>query len=127
MGSSRDGDLVELTFPAGERFHSIGRLVVGGLASRFELPVDRVDDLVLAIETLVIGDIAGEAVTIAAVAEASALSVTIGPFVRDTTADDAVVRLLRPLVDSVTKGTKNGGGNWVELVMGSRQISESGG
>ena len=44
----RSADTVLVEFPATEGYRSVGRLVLGGLASRFELPVDRVEDLLLA-------------------------------------------------------------------------------
>ena len=45
-------DSIVVEFPATEGYRSVGRLVLGGLASRFELPVDRVEDLLLAVESL---------------------------------------------------------------------------
>ena len=44
-------------FPAGERFRSVPRLVLGGVAARFELPIDRVDDLLLAVESLLMSTV----------------------------------------------------------------------
>ena len=120
-------DQVELVFPAEGRFRGIGRLVVSGLASRFELPVDRVNDLVLAVETLLLGDISGAEVTLQAVVEDESLCLRLGPFARDTTADEGVVRLLTPLVDTVANVPHAAGGNWIELTVGSHHLDESDG
>lgn len=125
--ASGRSDLIELVFPADDRFRGVGRLVVSGLASRFDLPVDRVNDLVLAVETLLLGDISGAAVTIAAAVEDESLRLRLGPFERDTAADEGVVRLLTPLVDAVSNIPHSAGGNWIELTVGSHHLDESDG
>ena len=45
-------DRTTVEFPVADGYRSVGRLVLGGVAARFELPIDRVDDLLLAVESL---------------------------------------------------------------------------
>ena len=62
--SATPTDTVLVEFPATEGYRGVGRLVLGGLASRFELPVDRVEDLLLAVESLLAHGVDGETVTL---------------------------------------------------------------
>jgi hypothetical protein len=61
-------DSIVVEFPAGDGYRSVGRLVLGGLVSRFELPVDRVEDLLLAVESLLQQRLAAETVRLEATA-----------------------------------------------------------
>ena len=71
-------DNVVVQFPAAEGYRSVGRLVLGGLASRFELPVDRVEDLLLAVESVLLNGIAGATVTLDVDAGDEGLRVRLG-------------------------------------------------
>ena len=78
-----------------EGYRSVGRLVLGGLASRFELPVDRVEDLLLAVESLLVHGVAGETVTLDGRRAARTRSaVRLGPLASAGVADPAVARVL---------------------------------
>ncbi len=105
---------VIVEFPATAGYRGVGRLVLGGLSARFELPVDRVEDLLLALESLMSQELAADVVTMEAVAAPEGLRARVGPFVRSQVEDAAVARVLDPLVDEVTE---QGGqdGYWVEL------------
>lgn len=107
-------DRVIVEFPATAGYRGVGRLVLGGLSSRFELPVDRVDDLLLALESLITQELATDAVTMEATAAPEGLRARVGPFARSQVDDASVARVLRPLVDDVSE---QGGpdGFWVEL------------
>lgn len=113
-------DRITIDLPGGERFESVGRLVLGGLASRFDLPVDRVDDLQLAFETLYR---AAGAVTVHvdATAATDGLVVRVGPFADDPLADGGRMRVLAPLVDGVSAEAGDDGARWVELTVGAEQ------
>jgi hypothetical protein len=71
--------VAELVLPA-ERFVGVARMVVAGVATRLDLPFDEVDDLQLALESVlrVVFVAAGEA-TVRVSIGADALAVAIGP------------------------------------------------
>ena len=70
-GSNGD-DRVVVEFPATAGYRGVGRLVLGGLSSRLDLPVDRVEELLLALESLITQELAADTVTMEAVAATSA-------------------------------------------------------
>ena len=59
-------DRTTVEFPASGAYRSVGRLVLGGVASRFELPIDRVDDLLLAVDSLLMQEPAADTVRLEA-------------------------------------------------------------
>ena len=114
-------DTVLVEFPATEGYRGVGRLVLGGLASRFELPVDRVEDLLLAVESLLAHGVEGETVILAVDAGEDALRVRLGPLADGIVSDPAVARVLRPLVDEATDVTPKGDGPaFAELLVEAR-------
>jgi hypothetical protein len=108
-------DRITVEFPAAEGYRSVGRLVLGGLVSRFELPVDRVEDLLLAIESLLVRKVDGDTVTLEACAAADGLELRLGPFAGSQLADPAIARVLTRLVDEVREDGEDGDGVSVEL------------
>jgi hypothetical protein len=110
-------DTITVEFPARDGYRSVGRLVLGGLASRFELPVDRVDDLLLAVESLLLHGIAGETVVLQIEARQDELRVRVGPIDGPGLSDPAVARVVTPLVDATSSAD---GGASVELVSTAR-------
>jgi hypothetical protein len=115
--SADAADTITLEFPARDGYRSVGRLVIGGLASRFELPVDRVDDLLLAVESLLLGGIAGESVELRVEARPDELRVRVGPIDGPGLSDPAVARVVTRLVDAATHVD---GGAYAELVSTAR-------
>ncbi len=109
-------DSIVVEFPATEGFRSVGRLVLGGLASRFELPVDRVEDLLLAVESLSEQELAGTTTRLEVEAAVTGLRVRIGPFARPPLDDPAVARVMTPLVAESSQHDGEGG-TLVELVV----------
>jgi anti-sigma regulatory factor (Ser/Thr protein kinase) len=104
---------VRLVLPAERRFFAVAHLVVSGLAARMDLTLDRIDDLVLAVDSLLERRTEGGAVTIALRTDDGTLETEIGPFssselrseleedspptlgvrrILETTADDVEVR-----------------------------------
>ncbi len=47
-----EGDAISLTLPARARYASVARIVVGGLAARLNLSYESLDDLQLAVESI---------------------------------------------------------------------------
>jgi hypothetical protein len=120
-----DGDRIVVEFPA-TGYRSVGRLVLGGLAARFELPVDRVEELLLALESLLFDDVAGSTVTLEAAAAPDGLRVRVGPFSGPRLADPAVARVLGRLVDEAADGGHTDAGTWVELAVSASWLHARG-
>jgi hypothetical protein len=109
-----DRTIVE--FPASEGYRSVGRLVLGGIASRFELPIDRVDDLLLAIESLFMQEPVRGSIRLEADASEEELRVRIGPLRPGRLADPGLQRVLMRLVDAVDERV-DGEAASIELVV----------
>jgi hypothetical protein len=92
-------DQITLTIPTATRFRGVATLVLGGIGSRLDLPYERVDDLQLAVLSVLeaSGD---DRVTVEVEADGSGLLVSVGPLA-DGSADEALNRVLDPLVDAV--------------------------
>lgn len=117
-------DKVLVEYPAAEGFRSVGRLVLGGLASRFELPVDRMEDLLLAVESLLEHELASESVRLEVEAASTGLLVRLGPFTKPPLDDPAVARVVTPLVHEAAQRA-NGVGTLVELHVPAIYLGEA--
>ena len=76
--SLQPADRATVEFPSTAGYRSVGRLVLGGVAARFELPIDRVDDLLLAVDSLLLQEPIGDSVRLEAEATPSGLLVRLG-------------------------------------------------
>jgi len=102
-------DVIALCLPSDVRYLGVVRLVLGGLATRIDCPVDQLDELQLATETVIsLGAPHGDAATVTVEIELGdgAVAVSVGPVGR--TALNSVLRpeldlahVLAPLVDAV--------------------------
>jgi anti-sigma regulatory factor (Ser/Thr protein kinase) len=126
---STDRDLVILSIPRSPRYYGVARLVVGGLASGLELPYDALDDVQLAIGSLLDSD-ALEAVgdvTLRLHVADGTLTATLGSFdsgaiakAFEASADSesepelGLRRLLDTIVDAVDIQTEDDG-DWITL------------
>lgn len=114
-------DEISLTLPADEAFHRVAHLVLGGLALRLDLTFESLEDLELALETLLPRSSDGEDVTVRVRVLDGELQTEIGPFtaVREELeegGDDSLNlrRILRTVCDSVEIADRDGS-QWVEL------------
>jgi hypothetical protein len=109
-------DQISLTIPSATRFRGVATLVLGGIGSRLDLPYERVDDLQLAVLSVLeaSGD---ERVTVEVQAEESGLLVSVGPLTDGSATDEALSRVLDPLVDSVESSQRDGR-VWLALRLG---------
>ena len=75
-------DEIALTLPADDAFHRVAHLVLGGLATRHDLTVETLEDLTLALDTLLerYGD-TGDEVTVRVRFGDERVEMEIGPFV----------------------------------------------
>ena len=102
-------DRIVLTVPAGTRFRSVATLVLGGIGGRADLPYERMDDLQLAVLSI-LDSTDGDAVTLEVESDDS--GVAIGP-VRDGSSNDDGLRLvLSRLVDGVAHERRDGA-EWI--------------
>ena len=126
-GPTSSSDSIVVEFPATEGYRSVGRLVLGGLASRFELPVDRVEDMLLAIESLLLNGVSGDTVTLAVDAGEEGLRVRVGPFANGGVADPAVARVVSRLVDEASElPSEHDGETYAELLVSAARHGRGG-
>lgn len=116
-------DTVEITIPREPDFSIVAELVVGGIAARRDVTLEVLDDLQLALGSLLEHDEAddGEVTVLLRVAD-NTIEVSVGPVGEHTAEvldDDAgetlgLRRLLDTTVDDATVSRRDGGA-WVEL------------
>jgi hypothetical protein len=100
-------DRIVLTMPTDVRLRSVATLVLGGLGSRLELPFERTDDLQLAVlSTLEATE--GRDVTLEVDSDVAGLRLAVGPVRAGSGEDDALMRVVSPLVDEVGHERRDG-------------------
>jgi hypothetical protein len=104
---------ITLTVPAGLRGAGVVALVLGGLGSRLDLPVDRIDELALAVAT-VAPSIDGDAFELEADVLDDRLVVRVGPLESGTESDASMRRVVDALVDSAA-GIRQADREWLQL------------
>jgi len=73
-------DEITLTFPPRQDFHRVAHLVLGGLAVRMNLTIENLEDLQIALDSILDGtDADGEAVTVRMSLQDGALETIVGP------------------------------------------------
>jgi hypothetical protein len=80
---SDSAEKVTLTIPGERRFIGIARLFVGGLAARLDLGYETMDDLQLALESVLRKAELAETVTLEANVQGEGVSILVGPLVGD--------------------------------------------
>ena len=116
-------DTVEITIPRERDFSIVAELVVGGIAARHDVTIEVLDDLQLALGSLLEHneDDEGE-VSVRLRVGGDAIDVSVGPVGEQTMSEleadaDATLglrRLLDATVDGVTLSERDGGA-WVDL------------
>jgi hypothetical protein len=74
---------ITLTIPGGRRYIGIARMFVGGLAARLDLGYETMDDLQLALESVLLKAELGPHVTVEAQVDGDAVCIVAGPFASD--------------------------------------------
>lgn len=100
-------DKISLTIPADERFRPVSTLVLGGVGTRLDLPFERMDDLQLALLSL-LEAVEGVEATVEIVADDEALAVKVGPLRAGTGADAGLERVVSRLVDEQAVEAQDG-------------------
>jgi hypothetical protein len=115
-------DEIRVTMPSERPFGAVAGLVLGGIAARHELTIDVLDDLQLALESLLERESRADEVTLVLRVGPEAVEASVGPFERRALAEldqDAgasldLRRLLDTVVDDVVLADRDDG-CWVEL------------
>jgi hypothetical protein len=106
-------DTISLTLPADARYRGVATLVLGGIGSRANLPYDRMDELQLAVLS-VLDASKGQSVSLHVDAAGDALTVSLGPLLEGSGSDEGLARVLGRLVDDVV-GERRDGEEWLTL------------
>jgi hypothetical protein len=112
-------DSITLSIPHAKAYHGVARLVVGGLAARLALSYEHLEDLQLALESVLESEryVDGDEVTVLLVVGSDSVVMEIGPLdpvalreSLDDAADDAIslARLLSTLVEEVSVEERDG-------------------
>jgi hypothetical protein len=114
-------DEISLTLPADEAFHRVAHLVLGGLAVRLNVTFEHLEDLELALDTLLERSGDGKEVTLRVRVLDGELQTVVGPFASvraelEQGGDDSLNmrRILATVCDRVEIAERDGG-QWVEL------------
>lgn len=111
-------DKIVLTIPADTRYRAVATLVLGGVGSRLNLPYERMDDLQLALLSILEAASEDE-VSVEIAAHEDRVSMSVGPLSLGTGEDQGLVRVISKLVDEV-QSTRRGDGEW--LVVGLARV-----
>jgi len=106
-------DTISITIPTDGRFKQVSSLVLGGVGTRLDLPYERMDDLQLAVLSL-LESVVGDEATIEVEAEEDGVAVNVGPLRPGSTQDAALERVVTPLVDAV-EPLRRDNGEWLTL------------
>lgn len=107
---------IVLTIPAERRFRGVATLVLGGVGSRLNLPYERMDDLQLALLSI-LDAVSCSEVSIEVKAEDRQVAVSVGPLARGSGDDEGLARVLSKLVDGVELGHRDSGAEWLTLTL----------
>jgi hypothetical protein len=72
-------DEISLTLPADDAFHRVAHLVLGGFAARLELTFENLEDVELALDTLLERCRGNEEITVRVSVEGDELRTVVGP------------------------------------------------
>jgi hypothetical protein len=92
---------VDLELPAAS-YGAAGRLVLAGMASRLGMTVDRIDELQLAVDTILRRSVVDDTFSIRMRPDTHALDVRVGPLSLDERERDDLEDVLSALADEVT-------------------------
>jgi hypothetical protein len=107
---------IVLTIPSERRFRGVATLVLGGVGSRLNLPYERMDDLQLALLSI-LDAVGGNEVSIEVKAEDRHVAVSVGPLAQGSGDDEGLARVLSKLVDGVEPGRRDSGAEWLTLTL----------
>jgi anti-sigma regulatory factor (Ser/Thr protein kinase) len=120
-------DLVRLTIPRNRPYYGVARLVVGGVAARLDLSYEYLEDVQVALDSVIGNDAyaTGDSVTVELVLDAGAMELLVGPLEGDRVGEDlerddgagdeiGLKRLLDTVVDAAELEQRDGAA-WLRL------------
>jgi hypothetical protein len=115
---------VVVELPSGQSFDAVGRLVLAGVSSRFRLPVDRIEDLQLALEAVFQEQASRDTLTIEMIPSAEDLRVRIGPLSAVDAERSGLERVVSPFVEEVVTHA-SGRDVWLEFRASQRPLANA--
>jgi len=106
-------DTIVLTIPNEAAYRGVATLVLGGVGTRLDLPYERMDELQLAVLS-VLDAIDGGHATVELEMADGVVDVSIGPLTQGTGDDPALARVVDRLVDG-RASTRRDGTEWLTL------------
>ncbi len=116
--TANGADRILLALPGSTRLRGVATLVLGGVGSRIDLPYEKVDDLQLAVLSVLAANQL-ETVEIEMEVDSEQVAVSIGPLAAGSAADNGLRRVLERLVDGVEPSERSGG-EWITLQVARR-------
>ena len=116
-------DRIVLTIPGSPGLRGVASLVLGGIGSRIDLPYERVDELQLAVLS-VLGACDLESATIEVEIADTSVLVSVGPLPDGTASAPGLQTILARLVDGVEqshRGTGAESSEWITLELAREQ------
>jgi hypothetical protein len=108
-------DTILLTFPLRPAFRGVPSLVLGGVGSRLDLPFERMDDLQLAVLSM-LDAATGEETSVEIRAEEERVAVSVGPLRPDADGDTGLALVLGRLTDGY-EATRRGEDVWLTVFL----------
>jgi hypothetical protein len=106
-------DRIVLTIPTAHGYRAVASLVLGGIGSRLELPFERMDDVQLAVLSL-LDSAVEDTVTLEVDAQPELFAVSIGPLQEGVGGDRSLANVLDRLVET-TEELRRDGRSWLRL------------
>jgi hypothetical protein len=106
-------DTIVLTIPTTPAFRGVASLVLGGVGSRLDLPFERMDDLQLAVLSMLDAS-HGEEASVEIRAEDGHVAVSVGPL-RDGAEDDAGLALVLTRLTDGVEAARRDRGAWLTV------------
>jgi hypothetical protein len=106
-------DTIFLSIPTEPRYRGVATLVLGGIGSRLDLSYERMDELQLAVLSVLDAG-AGPQVSLVVDAEGSTVTVSLGPLAAGSGSDQGLATVLDRLVDEVESEDREGE-EWLAL------------
>jgi hypothetical protein len=112
---SHVNDTIVLTIPTGPSFRGVASLVLGGVGSRLDLPYERMDDLQLAVLSMLDAS-HGEETSVEIHADDGRVAVSVGPLRAGAESDDGLALVLTRLTDGV-EATHRDENSWLTVFL----------
>ena len=104
---------ISLTLPTTPEYRGVATLVLGGIGTRLDLPYERMDELQLAVLSVLDAGV-GPDVSLVVDSDGQDVTVVVGPLVDGSASDRGLTTVLDRLVDAVERMQRDGE-EWLAL------------